>query len=331
MATHIFLPPIAKTTGGVAVLLKLARALRESGREVALVPRETLPEDVAADPPAPLVPWERLALKPDDVWLVPEGWPNALAPGLAAKARCLVYCQNAAFLFSGLPAGVGWAQLPVGFLAVSQPMAWFVEQALGVVPPVLRPGIDLALFSPPEGKPAGPVRIGFMPRKNKALGLEIRAVLAARLARLKGPAVDWVELAGLTQAGVAEALRGCHVFLATGFPEGCPLPPLEALASGCLAVGFAGLGGFDYMRQIEPGGYRPACPLREVPWAGNGFYAADGDVITAALGLETAARWVAEGDPRLAAALAEGRKTAQAYSLEAFAANVDAVWREMGL
>lgn len=330
MATYIFLPPIKKTTGGVAVLLRLAQALRASRREVFLVPREALDLKLAADPPAPIVPWHSLALAPGDIWLVPEGWVNALTPGFSAKARCLVYCQNAAFLFSALPEGVGWAQLPVEFLAVSQPVAWFIKQALGQAAPILRPGIDLALFHPPGSKPAGPVRIAFMPRKNRALALEIRAVLEARLARLEGPEISWIEIAGLGQPQVAKALRDAHVFLATGFPEGCPLPPLEAMASGCLVVGFAGLGGFDYMRQVEPDGFCPVCPLREVPWGGNGLFVADGDVIGAALGLETAVRWVADKDPRLAAALAEGQKTAQAYSLEAFAANVEEVWKQLG-
>jgi hypothetical protein len=85
---------------------------------------------------------------------------------------------------------------------------------------------------------------------------------------------------------VAETLRACHIFLATGFPEGCPLPPLESMACGCLVAGFAGFGGFDSMRQIDPGGFAPSVPLRDVPWGGNGCYAADHDVFGAAACLD---------------------------------------------
>ena len=43
------------------------------------------------------------------------------------------------------------------------------------------------------------------------------------------------------------------------------------------------------MRQIEPGGYAPhGYRLRDVPWGGNGWWSADGDVLGAALGLEKA-------------------------------------------
>ena len=36
------------------------------------------------------------------------------------------------------------------------------------------------------------------------------------------------------------------LFLSFGYPEGCPLPPAEAMASGCLVVGYHGQGGQEY-------------------------------------------------------------------------------------
>lgn len=309
----VFLPPLRGVSGGLAVLRDTALALRELGREVVLVLREagatplTLPADF------PVVALARAGLTPADAYLVPEGWPNALAPGLAAGARCVVYCQNWAYLFNGLPEGVGWDKLPVSFLAVSDPVARYIGLALGATPPVLRPVIDPARFYPPAAKPAPrPVRVGFMPRKNKALAAMIRNVVSARAVRT-GLALDWLAIDGLSPDGVAEALRGCHVFLATGFPEGCPLPPLEALACGCVVAGFAGFGGFDYMRQVEPDGHRPSVPLRDVPWGGNGFYAADNDVFGAALCLEAAAKLWTEGGETLAGVLENGKRTAGGY------------------
>ena len=103
MRTFLFLPPVRRPAGGVAVILRLAEVLHRSGRETALVARERagwIPEESADR--APVILWPDLALTPGDLWLVPEGWVNALAPGLEAKARCLVYCQNWAYLFSAL-------------------------------------------------------------------------------------------------------------------------------------------------------------------------------------------------------------------------------------
>ncbi len=322
MSTYVFLPPIKKTAGGVAVLKRLARVLFEDGRDVFLVPRE---DGGVFEGPVPVVPWEELKLDRDDVWLVPEGWVNALAPGLEAGARCLNYCQNWAYLFSALPEDVHWSSLPVSFLAVSHPVSWFLKQTIGQEAPILRPGIDRELFQPSR-KPSGPVRIACMPRKNSALAKQIRMIFQAR--NHEDRDVVWEEISGIDQQGVALALGRSHIFLATGFPEGCPLPPLEAMASGCLPVGFSGFGGWDYMRQVRTDGFSPWWPLRDVPWTGNGFWSADSDVLDAALNLERAVALVREGGQGLERALAAGQQTADAYSLEVQKKNILDIWKQ---
>jgi hypothetical protein len=377
MRTFLFVPPLPRMTGGLAVLYRMAAHLHAAGYPVFLVPREggargLDPADQAGPPapsapPAPVMGWDEAAatLTPRDVWLVPEGWVNALAPGLRTGARCVVYVQNWAYLLSSLPPGVAWPQLDVSFLAVSDPVAWYTREVTGREAPVLRPGIDLALFRPawtdgedgrdgedggavPDGPAQGPVRIAWMPRKNRALAQQVRDLLAARLALATSrgePSVDveWREIHGRTQAEVAELLRTAHVFLATGFPEGCPLPPLEAMASGCLLVGFAGFGGWDYMRQALPGGVTPwwaAAASGEGPAGGhahgagaggmdlppNGYIAADADVVAAGLALERAVRLAASGGPELAALRRAGLATARACSLERQREAVLALW-----
>jgi len=322
--TLFFIPPVRKAAGGVAVLCRMAAILRDAGRDVALVLRERSGwrPDAAG---VPELDFDRVELSPTDIWVVPEGWVNALAPGLKASARCLVYVQNWAYLFSGLPPGVDWRSLAVSFLAVSRPVAWFIQQSLGTEAPILRPGIDLAVFKAPPAKP-DQLAVAYMPRKNKALAEEIRAVIRAR-GRFSP---QWIEISGLDQAGVAEALGKSHAFLATGFPEGCPLPPLEAMASGAIPAGFAGHGGWDYMRQAAPGRYAPECPMDAVAWEGNGFFVPDNDVMGAALALENVlGLWERDGEAlaRVRRACAE---TALAYGLLPQRKAVLDFWERLG-
>lgn len=328
--TFLFLPPLRKPAGGLAVLLRLAAHLHRAGYPVALSPRETVPDAVAElAPEVSLVPFDELRLTPDDIWLVPEGWPNALAPGLAAGARCLVYCQNWAYLHNGLPENVSWNSLPVSFLAVSDPVARFIELATGSRPPILRPGIDLGLFRPGPDKPGDEVRVAYMPRKNKALADQITRLVQARQPRTGLP-VRFTEIKDMTQAQVATALGQSHIFLAVGFPEGCPLPPLEAMACGCVVVGYAGLGGFDYLRPVPPA-FDPAWPpLRPVPWGGNAFVTPDADVAQTVLALEAAARTILDGGPALADILRHAGDCARAYGLAAQAEAACRVWEELG-
>jgi hypothetical protein len=320
MKAWIFYPPLKVMSGGCMVLLQIARQLLAMGRLGGVLYWENPAEGLEAEG----LPWMRAGKAPmrrGDVYLVPEGWPNALVFGFRAGCRTVVYCQNWSYLFHGLEEGVHWRDLPVDFLAVSDPVAWHMEQVLGKRPGIIRPAIDTELFFAPESKPDGPRRIAFMPRKNKALADQIRRIFEERN---PGAAVEWVPVHGLNRQDVANVLRSCHVFLATGFPEGCPLPPLEAMACGCLCAGFAGFGGWDYMRQADAGGFAPqGYALREVPWEGNGWWVADGDVLGAATGLERALAVLADGSA--GSIRKNARRTAQSYDAAGQSAGLEGV------
>jgi glycosyltransferase involved in cell wall biosynthesis len=55
----------------------------------------------------------------------------------------------------------------------------------------------------------------------------------------------------IPQVALAEEFRKSDIYIHTGFPEGLPLPPLEAQASGCVAIGFAGGGGLENMIHMQ--------------------------------------------------------------------------------
>lgn len=275
----------------MAVLVQLASHLHEAGFPVLFVANGGLPPGLQPDPDIPVLQLKTTCLGEEDRWIVPEGWPALLAPGLQAGCRCAVYVQNWAFVHGILPENVAWQDLKLRMFAVSRPVALFLKETEGVQSPIVRPALDPEVFSPAPDRgrdPARDVRIAWMPRKNRHLALQIRQIFEA-LARQAGqkPPV-WVPIENLPPAGVAQALRRADVFLATGFPEGFGLPPLEAMACGCVVAGFTGMGGWDYMRQALPAGFTPAFALPGLPWGSNGFFAADGDVWGAAVALQAA-------------------------------------------
>lgn len=333
MRTVIAIPPMSRMTGGIAVLYQVAARLRECGHEVTLAGVADAPGLAAeAARGCAVLPWEALAagpenfLRQEDVFVAAEGWPNMLAPALAARSRILVYAQNWAYVFSALPEGVSWRALPVAFLAVSEPVGRFVGEMAGLpLAGCVRPSIDASLFRPAQVEDSRTVRVAWMPRKNKALAEQIRQIATAADGA-GGRRVEWVAIHRMTPEEVAKTLGECHIFLATGFPEGCPLPPLEAMASGCVVVGFSGFGGWDYMRQGREGGFAPRFAPRPVPWGGNGLFASDGDVMEAALLLNEAVAMVRGATPAYAALRAEGLKTAAAYSVAAQRDEVRAIW-----
>lgn len=349
MKTWIILPPLASLSGGLAVLLDLGRSLARAGFETCFVARQAVPW-LSGEGMPPLLPWPADRPDPDfagsvpaadDLWLVPEGWPSLLMPGLRAGARVLVYVQNWAYLLGEWPEGLSPAALPLRFLAVSRPVAWHVSEMTGREAPVLRPGLDLDLFAPrpAEGEARdGRPRVAWMPRKNSALARRIREIVDTRRLRRGLPGPEWVAIQGLSREGVAAALQSCDLFLATGFPEGCPLPPLEALACGRPGAGFSGFGGWDYMR--SPQGWQGAGPDGLPPWLPgtvrreaeprpvNGFWTADGDVIGAALAVDAVLRLAERGGPVWEDLREGGRRTAELYGAAAQVRRLAALWDE---
>lgn len=357
MKTWIALPPLKALSGGLAVLLDLGRTLIRAGFETGLMAREAAPWLAAEDLP-PVLLWPVDSQNPDfgsappqagDIWLVPEGWPSLLLPGLRAGARVVMYVQNWAYLLAKGSDGLTPTALPLHCLAVSRPVGWHVEEMTGRRAPVLRPGLNLRLFAPDGtrdvrngqgGHRDAPrrIRVAWMPRKNSALARRIREIVDARCARRGLPGPEWVTIQGLSHEGVAAALRSCDIFLSTGFPEGCPLPPLEAMACGCPGVGFAGFGGWDYMR--SPEGWQGTGPDGLPPWLPgavrreaeqrpvNGFWTADADVIGAALALDAALRLAERGGPAWDQLRDGALRTAALYGADERDRSLASLWTE---
>ena len=325
MRSVFFVPPLARMSGGLVTLYGVARTLAELGHTVAL----TSPGDAAGlrESQMPRVPWEHPGLGPGDLWCVPESWPNALAAGAAAGARSLVYAQSWNFLLTTLPPEVRWKQLPARYLAVSGPVRWFMEEVLELsVADTLPPAVDPAFFR--EGAlPNNRVRVAWMPRKNRALAEQIQRIALACLARqTDAPRVEWIPVQGVPQEEVARIFSTCHIFLATAFPEGFGLPPLEAMAAGCVPIGFTGFGGWEYMRGASGA---PPCPLPEKPWGSNGIFVADGDLMAAGLALAQGVSLAFHREPAWIHMREAGRVTAAFYTQEARKERLARLWPKL--
>lgn len=355
MRSVFFIPPLRKMSGGLAAIYELATLLDQAGFPIAVsCPQRDAQNNVAGfadftkqNPNIHELAWaDKLPLSANDLWCVPESWPNAIAAGHTGGAKTLVYVQNWAYMLNNLPTGINWKDLPLSFIAVGSPVVWMLQEFfgvpnLGVLPPAVNQCFWAEHTSAAYSKKNTDIRVAWMPRKNKALALQIQSLTNALLQTHGLGAVKFIAIDGMTLPEVAKALQTCSIYLSTGFPEGFGLPALEAMASGCVPVGFSGLGGFEYMRNHERSQlnwqlaplrsvlYNPPCPLPAKAWGANGLYVADGDVSGCAIALAAATEMAQKNSPLWMELQNNARLTAQAYTEEARATTAKTLWPEL--
>lgn len=107
----------------------------------------------------------------------------------------------------------------------------------------IRLGCDESIFYYSKDKKK---QIAFMPRKHP---MDITRVI--NTLKFKGALDGWqlVPIEGKTERQVGELLRESSIFMSFGSQEGFQLPPAEAMACGCIAVGYHGYGGKEFMEQ----------------------------------------------------------------------------------
>lgn len=114
-------------------------------------------------------------------------------------------------------------------------------------------GINTDMFS--YNKALKKKQIAFMPRKLEDDIIQIINILKIR-DNLKN--WDFIPINNKTEDEVAHILNESLIFLSLNHKEGFGLPPAEAMASGCIVIGYAGQGGKEYFNtdfsfQIDEG------------------------------------------------------------------------------
>ncbi|MBI5814051.1 MAG: glycosyltransferase family 4 protein [Nitrospinae bacterium] len=183
----------------------------------------------------------------DDFLVAPEIYGPKIAT-LARGVRKVVYNQNCYYTFWNHSLAKDDMQTPytdpevVATMVVSADSLDYLAYAFPRHK-VLRivHSIDSTVFRPDgEKKP----HIAFMPRKNIADVTQVINILKFRGA-LDGFGLAQID--GKSEAEVAAILRESAFFLSFGYPEGFSLPPAEAMACGCVVLGFHGGGAREFM------------------------------------------------------------------------------------
>jgi dimeric dUTPase (all-alpha-NTP-PPase superfamily) len=197
----------------------------------------------------PVVSINESRIQPTDYLVVPEECFTEFAKTMKSF-KTVVLNQNCYYTFSnGYSFNKNELTTPyldknlIAALVVSEDNKQYLSYAFPELKVVrIHNAIDPKIFSYQEHKK--PI-ISFMIRKNAADCLQVINIL-----KFRNALVDF-EIAPIhnkTEKEVAQILRESLIFLSFGYPEGCPLPPAEAMACGCIVVGYHGMGGREYFK-----------------------------------------------------------------------------------
>lgn len=246
-------------------------------------------------------------LRPDDILVIPDDAPKSLRQAASLGCRSVIFSQNPYNFAARSFEAVDQFQTLPPFIAVGQRLAATIRRAYPGASVELVPCFaDERLFRPGDApRPA----VAFAPRKRP-----LEAAATRSLFRKLHPAhadLSWVELDGVTEAQVAQAMAASSLFLSLSRLESVGMTTLEAMASGCVCAGFTGVGGLEYAT------------------ADNGFWVADDDCEAAADALARAADLVLAGGPPLRRCLEAARETARQWSYAAFREMLEEVWMRL--
>jgi hypothetical protein len=299
--------PDGSIRGGQKMLLRHVETLRELGFDaVCWTNGQTkLPAWFEQSVPVEV----DVPLRGDDIIVAPEDAYNAIAKLAEAGRRPVIFCQGTLVFGSNslealdlFPADRFPPVITVGRQLSTLVQRCYPQAAVEFVPCFA----DERVFRP-EGPRSR--QIACVPHKRPHEAQFIQQVF--RKLHPAHAARPWRQIQNATEAEVAEAMRESDLFLSLSKLEAVGLTPLEAMASGCLCVGFTGIGGRDFAT------------------AENGFWVEEDDCLAAVDALARAADLLATGGPRLQHYLDAGLETAREWSYARFRSALEATWMRL--
>lgn len=186
-----------------------------------------------------------LNMRPDDVFVIPEFmYPEYCA--LFPDNRRILLAQDV-FGFCGafrrdLAAGTRLIDDFEAICTTSQASHTAVEQfskrqSYLIPQAVSRPTLDATSKKK--------LQIAYMPRKRKE---EIEIILGCLKDNPAFAGWDFIKIDGVSPEKLDHTLSESLIFLSFSHQEGFGLPPAEAMAAGCIVIGYTGVGGEEFFR-----------------------------------------------------------------------------------
>jgi glycosyltransferase involved in cell wall biosynthesis len=242
---YVHCPDAAKPLGGVKVLYRHVNILIEHGFAARIVHQQQGFKPQWLDIEVPVIYHPPPIRRNIDIAVFPEVYASRILEG-GESIRRVIFSQNAYYTYSSTPLRAATVSLynragVIGAIVMSEDSRRYLTYAF----PALNVqriwcSIDREIYRPEQKQK----QICLWPRKNLQDVKQVLNLLTERRA-LRGWKVLLLDKMGEEKR--AQAIRESAIYLHFETPEGFPLNLAEAMRTGCVAVGYSGRGGSEFM------------------------------------------------------------------------------------
>lgn len=188
-------------------------------------------------------------INPEDIIVFPEVYGTNIHL-VKPKNKIVIFNQNCYYTFHNFGLN-NFSELPyksknfIGTIVGSEDAKKYIDFTFPDKQVFrIRLGIDFTLFHPNSNKKK---QIAFMPRK---LYDDVEQVI--NILKIRNKLNDWslVSIENRNENEVAQTMQESMIFLSFNHREGFGLPPIEAMACGCVVIGYKGRAGEEYFNEI---------------------------------------------------------------------------------
>ncbi len=291
-----FCPDFPQPSGGIKTLYRHVTRLVEMGFDAQIVHQKHPFRVTWHGYEAPTL-WlsGRPRFTPEDVLVIPEVMPQVMQQTAQFSGERIVIALSWSPTYWNLPAGQMWPSFGIHRVITKSPLIQgYLSWSMGIEATLIHEYVTPERYH--LAVEAKRPKVCYLTRKDRS------AAWLQQVLQAKGDPFDrfeWMPLRELSEDEYARNLREATVYVTTNMQEGMNSSVLEAMACGCLVVGFSGVGGRVFMKSDGP---EQNCVLVE-----------NGNVPALGRELETVLRELAARPDAFARITGKGLETAQNY------------------
>lgn len=237
-------PTVNYPSGGIKLLYRHVFHLNRIGFEAYIIHTKETFAPFKYEYKVPILWFDEIPFYDEnDIVVIPEGMPGMIKSFGNKTKRSVVIALNWLYIYLFMNNYENWCDWGITRAISPSPMIKnFVEWSMNIPTTLIQDYIDTRRYQYQPSRKKD--KISFMSRKS-VMGQLVCKIINKK--RIPVSNFEWRPLEHFDESTYANHLIESKIYMACSSYEGVNMSVLEAMSAGCLVIGFAGVGGKDYM------------------------------------------------------------------------------------